>query len=228
MSKPENIIPITDEFSEEENLIYGKTYIFIKGFAMGAELPLTMIALSVARKMHSGQFRNTGEPYILHPLKVCDTLISLGIRDDATLAASLLHDVTEDCQDKLPLGGKELVSEYHLTQEVLDIITLLSKESGSTQHELSVYFNKIKMNPKSLLIKLSDRNHNSQTLYSMKTQAKIRKYIKESEDFIFPLCSYGKCYYPELSNPIKVLKEQIMCLNSVTKIMMDKTNIPSE
>lgn len=82
---------------------------------------------------------------IVLPLKVCSTLINYGIDDDTTLAAALLHDLLEDCSDKLPLKGRELITEYHLSQEVLDIITLLTKESGLGEYELSVYFKKIEL-----------------------------------------------------------------------------------
>ena len=62
--------------------------------------------------------------------------MNYGIDDDVTLAAALLHDLLEDCSDKLPLKGRELITEYHLSQEVLDIITLLTKESGLDDYEL--------------------------------------------------------------------------------------------
>lgn len=98
-------------------------------------------------KLHDGQYRKDGAPYICHPLRVCTTLISYGVDDDITLSASLLHDVLEDCRDKLPLGGKELMRQYHLDPEVLEIIQLLTKESGLDDYELSLYFKKIEANP---------------------------------------------------------------------------------
>lgn len=148
MQKKRNIIPLVETYNEVDTEKYIKSYMFIKGFAVAKNLKQTLIALAVARHFHNGQYRKDGMPYIVHPLKVCSTLINYGIDDDTTLAAALLHDLLEDCSDKLPLKGRELITEYHLSQEVLDIITLLTKESGLDEYELSVYFKKIERNCK--------------------------------------------------------------------------------
>ena len=221
MNKICPVIPMNDEFDETEAMQYMKSYMFIKGFAVGKNLRQTMIALSLARQLHDGQYRKDGTPYISHPLKVCTTLISYGIDDDITLAASLLHDVLEDCREKLAMGGKELVSEYHLKKEILDIIRLLTKESGLGVNELNLYFKKIEENPKAALIKLSDRLHNSSTLYTF-TFPKMRKYIQETSMFLIPMASYGKKYYPEYANAFWILKSNIDSMNRSMSIMLDK------
>ena len=208
-------------FNKEEEQKYIKSYMFIKGYALAKNLTQTLIALAFARRLHDGQYRKDGMPYIVHPLKVCSTLINYGIDDDIVLAASLLHDVVEDCKERLPLLGKELVIEHGVAQEVLDIVLLLTKESGLSQEELSVYFSKIRDNPKALLIKLSDRLHNSGTLYTFEWQ-KMRKYVNETTDFIIPIASYGKLYYPEYSNVFSILKSGIHSLNHSMEIMLDK------
>ena len=97
---------------EEEEWQYIKSYMFIKGFAVGKDLKKTQTALALAKQLHAGQYRKDGTPYISHPLKVCSTLISYGIDDDTTLAAALLHDVLEDSGDRLPGGGEEYTSWY--------------------------------------------------------------------------------------------------------------------
>ena len=124
-------------FNKEEEQKYIKSYMFIKGYALAKNLTQTLIALAFARRLHDGQYRKDGMPYIVHPLKVCSTLINYGIDDDIVLAASLLHDVVEDCKERLPLLGKELVIEHGVAQEVLDIVLLLTKESGLSQEELA-------------------------------------------------------------------------------------------
>ena len=52
-------------------------------------------ALAYAVKMHDGQFRASGEPYITHPIAVANLLLDIGM-DSATIAAALLHDCIED------------------------------------------------------------------------------------------------------------------------------------
>lgn len=219
MEMKERIVMINDEFDEKDTAKYVKPYMFIKGFAYGRDLKQTLMALSVARKLHDGQYRKDGTPYISHPLKVCTTLISYGVVDDIILAAALLHDVLEDCSDEIMPGGKELLNEYHLNPEILDIITLLTKKSGLNDYELSVYFKKIEEKPEAALIKLSDRLHNSSTLYTF-TKERMHKYIRETNLFLIPMASYCKKYYPEYTNVFSILKSSIEALNSSMDAML--------
>lgn len=220
MSKCTDVLKMMDTFNQEDVPKYIKSYMFIKGYAIAKNLNQTIIALTIARRMHDGQYRKGGDPYLCHPLKVCSTLINYGIDDDATLSAALLHDVLEDCQEKLPLSGKELVSEYGVSQEVFDIISLLTKESGLSERELSIYFNNIKKNPKALLIKLSDRLHNSCTLWTFSYE-KLRKYLNETSLFLIPMASYGKNYYPQYTNAFSILKTSIWALNTSIEVMLN-------
>jgi GTP pyrophosphokinase len=61
-----------------------------------ADAELLKRAHAYAREKHEGQFRNTGEPYITHPIEVVDILAGLEM-DTPSLAAGFLHDVIEDC-----------------------------------------------------------------------------------------------------------------------------------
>lgn len=222
MGRDAKIIQMNDEFNENDTMKYIKPYMFIKGYAVGKNLNQTLIALSVARRLHEGQYRKDGTPYISHPLKVCSTLISYGIDDDTTLAASLLHDVLEDCEEKLPMGAKELMVKYKFSEEVVDIVTLLTKESGLDDYELSIYFKNIEGNPKAALIKLSDRLHNSSTLYNLSFE-KLKKYLRETSMYLLPMASFCKNYYPEYTNAFSILKSSISSLNNSMTIMLKKT-----
>lgn len=219
--KSTEILEIDHSFNPEDTAQYIKPYMFLKGFATAKNLQQTLIALAIARNLHDGQYRKDGAPYILHPLKVCTTLVSYGIDDDIILAAALCHDVLEDCGDKLPFKGRELITEFGLKPEVLEIVSLLSKESGLNDHELSIYFNRIKENPKALLVKLSDRLHNSSTLYEF-TLPKMHKYIRETSMFLIPMASYGKRYYPQYMNALVILKNNIQSLNHSMEIMLNR------
>jgi len=226
---------IIESYNLEEEFLYNKTYLFIKGYATGKKLQNTLKALPLARQLHNGQYRKGSVlidnksyqlPYILHCLKVCSTLISLSLplnheEEDILLSASLLHDTLEDALDKLPREGKEFTEDYGFPKEVYEIVKLLSKNTGATQEELDHYFNQIKENKLALLIKLSDRSHNVETLYTMKVE-KIHKYTNETRVWIYPLCAYGKAHYPELSNGITILKSKILSLTEATEVVMEK------
>lgn len=225
---------IVESFNIEEAFLYDKTYLFIKGYATALRLNQTLRALPLVRRFHNGQYRK-GEviingtswklPYVLHVLKVCSTLISLRLpfhadELDNLLAAALLHDTLEDCKDYFPKGGSELIDEYHFSAQVLETIKLVSKRSGATSEELDEYFNAIKRNKYALLIKLADRSHNVEDLYVMKPE-KLHKYVNETRTWIYPLTTYGKANYPELSDGLTILKAKIVSLTECTETIIN-------
>lgn len=229
------IHPIIESYNLDEEWLYNKPYLFIKGYATAKDMIYTLKALPLARKIHNGQYRKglvtiNGEdhklPYVLHVLKVATTLLSLSLplsagELDILISAALLHDSIEDAEDGFfKNGGIELMTEYGFPERVYDIVKLLSKRSGATQEELYQYFNAIKKDPFALLIKLADRSHNVEDLYTM-TIVKLHKYTKETREFIYPLSTYGKSNYPELSNGITILKAKIVSLTELTETLID-------
>ena len=228
------IQPIVESFNIDEEFMYSKAYLFIKGYATGRGLKYTLKALPLARKIHNGQYRKGSVeidgkqcqlPYLLHCLKVCSTLISLSLplndeELDLLLCESILHDSIEDNDGFFKNEGRELTTEYDFPEEVYETIKLLSKYSGADEFELSEYFNKIKKNKFALLIKLADRSHNVEDLYIMKIE-KLHKYVRETRNYIYPLCTYAKANYPELSNGITILKSKIVSLTELTETIVD-------
>lgn len=224
---------IVEFFNVEEAFLYDKTYLFIKGYASAMGLTQTLRALPLARRFHNGQYRK-GEvdingskyrlPYVLHVLKVCSTLISLHLQMsndelDILFASALLHDSIEDCEEYFPTGGKELITEYHFKPEVYEVVKLVSKKSGYTEEQLDDYFNAIKRNKYAILIKLADRSHNVEDLYNMKPE-KLHKYVYETRTWIYPLTTYGKANYPELSDGFTILKAKIVSLTECTETIV--------
>ena len=228
------MVQIIESYNVDEEYLYNKPYLFIKGVATGRCFLNTMKALPLARKMHNGQYRKgttviDGKevrlPYVLHVLKVCSTLISLNLplsndQLDILYAAALCHDMVEDCPDKFPNEGNELTETYGLDDRIRVIVKLLSKRSGLNDEELGEYFNQIKYNKLALLIKLADRSHNVETLSVMKTE-KLHAYVRETREWIYPLCAYGKQNYPECSNGFTILKSKILSLTEATETIVN-------
>ena len=80
-------------------------------------------AYEFARDCHDGQLRESGQPYITHPLAVAETLAELR-RDSSTIIAALLHDVSEDCGVALA----ELETRFGRdVAKLVDGVTKLSK-----------------------------------------------------------------------------------------------------
>lgn len=224
------IRPIITEASKQEMRCYGEKYFYIKGYAEARKWNRTLRALPLGRRLHAGQTRRgtmtvDGKevhiPYYYHCLSVCTRLLNtepnLSEDDlDKLYAAALLHDTIEDCGDD---GGGRILLENGIDEEVVNIVRLLSKPSGASAYELSEYFNRIKLNPLALLIKIADRSDNTETIYTFTKQGKMQEYIAETETWVFPLCSYGKEQYPHLSNCITIIKSTIKTAISIAKAM---------
>lgn len=228
MQSGDVVIPFREEW------LYERSYHYIQGYAVSRGFLNTLRALPLAKDLHQGQYRKGTSlidgmevrlPYVVHVLKVCTTLMNLNLplfdeELDVLYASAILHDVLEDCQAKLPNHGKELVTTYGLSQEVLDVVKTLSKRSGASREELEEYFDDIRKNKMALLIKLSDRGHNVETLSSMKPE-KIHEYVQETRDFIYPMCAYAKVAYPEITCGITLLKSKIVSLTEATETLLN-------
>ena len=122
-------------------------------------------AMSVAKKMHEGQFRKSGEPYIVHAFQVGYILAQLEA-GPSTICAGLLHDVLEDCE----CTREEMVAEFgeeitYLVESVTKVGNLKfadEKEYQATNHRK--IFIAMAKDVRVILIKLVDRLHNMRTL----------------------------------------------------------------
>ena len=182
---------------------YRKTLLFIRGFAKGKHMPNTLKALALAERLHEGQLRKSGDPFIIHPLRVTSYLISLKVNDDVTCAAALLHEVYKHCN--LDREGNELIDVYSLNPEVPKLIKLVSKPDNISYTD---YYEGIKGDYRALLIKLSNRA-NTCTRLSILSESERQEYIEENSNFIYPLCTYAKAYFPEFSDQIVNMKYHI-------------------
>ncbi|WP_084693209.1 RelA/SpoT family protein [Actinomadura atramentaria] len=129
----------------------------------GADLARLARAHAVAERMHRGQLRRSGEPFITHPLAVAAILADLGL-DTTTLVAALLHDTVEDT----PYTLAELRDEFGDEVAVLvDGVTKLDGRRWGERAEAETY-RKIVLaaaaDLRVLVIKLADRLHNLRTL----------------------------------------------------------------
>ncbi len=144
-------------------------------------------AYEVAEKMHNGQFRKSGEPYIIHPLNVACILASLHVGPD-TICAGLLHDVVEDTS----MTKEELASEFgediaELVDGVtkvgqLKFVSLEEKQVENHQHMLLAMAKDIRV----IVVKLADRLHNIRTLGSLNSEKQVR-IAKETLEIYAPL-----------------------------------------
>jgi len=187
-----------------------KEMIYLKGFAKGKNYFNTLKAINVATILHEGQFRKGGEPYVEHPMRVTSELVALKIHDDIILATAILHDVLEDCN----VTPNTLIHDYGLDPKIVEFISILSKNKGETTQS---YYDKIKQRPETLIVKISDRCHNISTMMGSFTIEKMKEYVKETEEYVIPLCKYGIKFYPEYSDQIFTMRYHIESVCKVIK-----------
>ncbi|MGR9090539.1 MAG: RelA/SpoT family protein [Gammaproteobacteria bacterium] len=144
-------------------------------------------AYEFSANAHSGQLRQSGEPYIQHPLEVANILAEMHMDHD-TLVAAMLHDVIEDTKT-----GKEKISA-EFGDEVATIVDGLSKltqiEFESPAEKQASNFQKMLMamadDIRVILVKLADRLHNMRTLGAL-TPDKRRRIARETLDIYAPI-----------------------------------------
>ena len=151
-------------------------------------------AYKLAEQLHSGVFRQSGEPYIIHPLNVAYTLAELHADSD-TLCAGLLHDTIEDT-DITKEEIKELFNEE--VAKLVDGVTKISKMNFSTKQEQSLantrkIITSITDDVRIIIIKLADRLHNMRTL-QFKKEEKQKENALETMEIFVPLAYYIGAY----------------------------------
>ncbi|MEG1559831.1 MAG: bifunctional (p)ppGpp synthetase/guanosine-3',5'-bis(diphosphate) 3'-pyrophosphohydrolase [Clostridia bacterium] len=148
-------------------------------------------AIAFASDVHSGQMRESGDPYITHPLVVAKILFEIGL-DCNTVIAGLLHDVIEDgdgityeiVEKRFGTAVATMVDGVtKLTQT--NMRTIVSKEEAQAEN-LRKMFVAIAKEMRVVIIKLTDRLHNMRTLDSCPREKQIRK-AKETLDVYAPL-----------------------------------------
>ena len=153
------------------------------------EIALVEKAYKFAKKTHEGQFRVSGEPYIIHPVEVAKILVSLKV-DVHTLMAAFLHDVLEDT-DTTPETIKELFGDdvLNLVQGVTKLGKLKFKSKEERQAEnFRRLFIAMANDIRVIFLKLADRLHNMRTLNFM-TAEKQKKIARETLDIFAPLAN---------------------------------------
>ena len=146
-------------------------------------------AYRFAKKLHDGQFRASGEPYIIHPVEVAKILAGLEV-DTHTLIAAFLHDVLEDTETK-PETINELFGSdvLNLVQGVTKLGKLQFKSKEERQAEnFRRLFIAMANDIRVIFLKLADRLHNMRTLNFMEPE-KQKKIAKETLDIFAPLAN---------------------------------------
>lgn len=207
-------------------------------------------AYDYAKDLHEGQFRQSGEPYIIHPLNVAYILAEMHADTD-TICAGLLHDTLEDTN----ITKGEIIEEFNVNvASLVDGVTKISKMNFSSKQDQNLantrkIITSITEDVRIIIIKLADRLHNMRTL-EYKSEFKQKENSMETMEIFVPLAYYIGAYrikseledislqylYPEKYKKIEDIKSKIeldssSCLQEMLqtiKEILNNKDIPNE
>ncbi|WP_297504108.1 bifunctional (p)ppGpp synthetase/guanosine-3',5'-bis(diphosphate) 3'-pyrophosphohydrolase [Ferrovum sp.] len=154
-----------------------------------SDLELLEQAFHLAAHAHKGQFRKSGEPYLIHPLSVAIILAEWHL-DPQALCAALLHDTIEDTGTTT----QEIMEQFgHSVSELVEGVSKLDRLEFQTEQQAQAEnFRKMLLamarDVRVILIKLADRLHNMRTLGAMKSD-KQRRIARETLDIYGPIAN---------------------------------------
>jgi guanosine-3',5'-bis(diphosphate) 3'-pyrophosphohydrolase len=167
----------------------------VTDYAADADLDIIERAYIYSARVHEGQVRLSGEPYLSHPLEVAGILADMKL-DPESVAAGLLHDVIEDT----PATPKEIKTLFG--PEVMHIVSGVSKlgslSFGSSRARQAESIRKMFLamadDIRVILIKLADRVHNMRTL-QFHNSDKRREIARETLDIYAPIAARLGIYW---------------------------------
>ena len=159
----------------------------VQSYYPAADIEIIRKAYEFSARVHKGQKRASGEPYLIHPMAVANIIGDLKL-DVPSIVAGLLHDTVEDTLTTLDevkaLFGKEIAA-------LVDGVTKLSRTNFSSREEKQAEnFRKMLLamgkDVRVILIKLADRVHNMRTLDHLPSEKQILT-AQETLDIYAPM-----------------------------------------
>ena len=147
-------------------------------------------AYTFALNAHKDQLRDSGDPYLTHPVEVANILTDLKL-DSATIATGLLHDTIEDTKTTYQIVEKEFGKEV---ADLVDGVTKISVLEGKIiEHSKAENIRKLILatskDIRVLLVKIADRLHNMRTLDSISDEGRKLRISKETMEIYAPLAN---------------------------------------
>ena len=186
-SKVEKSVDTPADFTSPE-VLYEDLIEKVKLYHPSSDLSDIERAYKVAKKAHEGQFRKSGEPYIIHPLCVAIILAELEL-DKESIIAGLLHDVVEDTVMTSEDVAKEFGDEVALLVDGVTKLTQLNYQHDKIEVEaenLRKMFLAMAKDIRVILIKLADRLHNMRTMQYQSPAKQVEK-SRETMDIYAPI-----------------------------------------
>ncbi|MFN3284257.1 MAG: HD domain-containing protein, partial [Pseudothermotoga sp.] len=170
-----------------------KQVLSLMGRSSEEDIKLLAKAYSMAYYAHENFYRDSGEPFIVHPVEVCKILAQMNV-DVQTLVAALLHDAVEDSEGRVKLEDVEKEFGNQIAR-IVDGVTKVSKLNAPVDASDS----KLKLETiqkmlfamaediRVIFVKLADRLHNMRTIEFVKDEQKKMYKAKETLEIYAPI-----------------------------------------
>lgn len=176
----------------------------------GQQIDLVYRAYQVAEEAHSGQTRDEGTPYIIHPVRVAVSLMDeLNVYSPTLLCSALLHDVIEDSA----VTREDI--ELMFGEEIADVVWLLTKLE---EVRLSEYLARIEAagHTGAPIVKLCDRLDNLRSVLLTPKLEKKRRYVRTTEELYLPMAARTNQYlHDELQRCLEEARGDLMRLETL-------------
>ena len=175
------------DFTSPE-VLYNKLIETIRQYHPSSDLSDIERAYKVAKEAHEGQFRKSGERYIIHPLCVAIILAELEL-DKESIIAGLLHDVVEDTVMTSEDVAREFGDEVALLVDGVTKLTQLNYQHDKIEvqaENLRKMFLAMAKDIRVIMIKLADRLHNMRTMQYQSPAKQVEK-SRETMDIYAPI-----------------------------------------
>lgn len=214
----------------------------IKKYNPNCDFALIEKAHNLSLEAHKGQQRESGDPFIVHPMEVANILADLEL-DCTAIVAGILHDIVEDTSYTIEQIRENFGDEV---ANLVDGVTKLGKIPYTTKEELQAenlrkMFLAMAKDIRVILIKLADRLHNMRTLKYMPPEKQIEK-AKETLEIYAPLAHRlgiskikweledlclryldPKGYYDLVNKIAKKRREREAYISEIIKTIQEKT-----
>ena len=167
----------------------------ISSYNPKADTGLIRRAYEFASKVHEGQTRESGSPFLSHPIEVASVLVKMKL-DVPSIVAGILHDTAEDTKITIEEIKKEFGEEIGgLVDGVTNIgkIRFKTREERDAENFRKVLLSMVK-DIRVILIKLADRLHNMRTLDAL-PETRRRRIAQETLDIFAPLANRLGIYW---------------------------------
>ena len=186
-SQVDKAVDTPADFTSPE-VLYNKLIETIRQYHPSSDLSDIERAYKVAKEAHEGQFRKSGEPYIIHPLCVAIILAELEL-DKESIIAGLLHDVVEDTVMTSEDVAREFGDEVALLVDGVTKLTQLNYQHDKIEvqaENLRKMFLAMAKDIRVIMIKLADRLHNMRTMQYQSPAKQVEK-SRETMDIYAPI-----------------------------------------